>query len=202
MKKVYNIQVELKSPLYINPGNEEGSVNVTAKKEIAAGEVPFIPASTVKGKLRDGFRKIINEAASGNMIKKGACGALPQGQDYCDCPVCQIFGKSGFQPSRIYIEDLVPVRSDIDAIEYTTRPTVAIDRYRRVVKKGALTQTIAVEKGCFTGKMIVFFSKDTIMYESALMEAVKGIVSIGGMKSRGFGFVEISIEEAGGDKHE
>lgn len=170
--------MELKSPLHINAGSESDGMRKTLK----IGNLVCIPGSSLKGKLRDNFRKVID----------ADCKLVPGKEQDCDCPVCVIFGGSGYMPSRLNIDNLKPDNTEVNT---TIRSTVSIDRFRKVAKDGALVFSEAIDKCVFKGTMQIFFTSETEKYEGHIIIALKMIDSIGHSKSRGFGFVETEVRK-------
>ncbi len=178
LAKRYAIDIMLKSPLHINSGDDrEGYRSVT----LLEGK-PIIPASTLKGKMRDNFASLIE-----NSCKIGIDGGKP-----CSCPVCLLFGSAGYQPSRVYVQNLEI--KDFNKEYLKIRTGTAVDRYLRVVRDQALFKTQVVDKGIFTGEMEVYFNPVTIEYESMIILSLKMIETIGGGKSRGLGFVDVEVK--------
>lgn len=178
-KKVYRLRFKIKSPLHISFGNNQDSVMKTAR----FGRKPFLPASTVKGKIRSNFKSLLADKC---------CDDQQSAVKRCKCPACSIFGKSGYQPSKIYIQNL-EYSSDKQLELFGIRSTVAIDRYRKVAQDGALAFTEVIDNGLFEGNMEVYFTDESIIYEKYLMTAVNMIESIGKGKSRGWGFVDVEV---------
>lgn len=191
----YIVSIKLKSPLHINSGDGRSGY----RSVITEHNEPIIPASTIKGKMRDNFARLTGNCPSSS---------VGQGK-HCYCPVCSIFGARGFQPSRIYVQDF---RFDKDSqkeqpkADLSIRMGTAVDRYRRVAEDEALYKAQVVENkyekkddkqivdAVFTGNIEVYFTPDTIKYEKDLRLALKMIETIGGGKSRGFGFVEVEVK--------
>lgn len=173
--KKYNVVFKLKSPLHIGSGKGEADFEEMLKHD----KTPFIPGSTIKGKLKENFIKLTGERCCSN------------GGKYCGCPVCTIFGNAGYQPARIFVEDF-----KLKDENYSTsiRPRVSIDRYLRTAVDGGLSGTEVVENGVFEGTIKVFLCGEYLKYERELVLAMKMIDSIGGGKSRGFGFVDVEVK--------
>lgn len=180
VRKVYKVSFKLRSPLHISSGNNVDGIMKSAK----IGNEPFIPASTIKGKIRSNFKSILPDKC---------CNNEKSGNEWCECPVCSIFGKAGYQPSRIFIQNLK--YSEKKGMEtFRTRTTVAIDRFRRVARDGSLAFTEVIDNGTFEGDVEVYYSGDSINYEKQLIAAIKMIESIGKGKSRGWGFVDVEVK--------
>ncbi|HHW00809.1 MAG TPA: RAMP superfamily protein [Clostridiaceae bacterium] len=180
LKKEYDIQLILKSPMHISSGTRQGGYNAILRTSSG----PIVPASAIKGKARDNFSKLVQskcESKSGNK--------------YCTCPVCSIFGGTGYQPARIIIEDFLFVKQDNADVPISIRPNVAIDRYRKVAKDQALVFNEVLSKGVFHGRVQVYFTPETIQFEKELKLSFKMIEAIGTGKSRGLGFVHVEVKD-------
>lgn len=175
IEKKYDVKFILKSPLHISSGKGGSEYNEMLKYE----NLPIIPGSTVKGKLKENFMGLIDKMCTNN------------GEGYCNCPVCNIFGNAGYQPARIFVEDFMLKDKECAA---SIRPRVSIDRYLKTAIDGGISNTEVVEEGTFEGNIKVFFTDKTQKYERKLITALKMIDSIGGGKSRGFGFVNVEVK--------
>ncbi|MCX7921550.1 MAG: RAMP superfamily CRISPR-associated protein [Clostridia bacterium] len=183
IKKKYKVSIQLKTPLHISSGVGGEKYRTMLLLE----NRPIIPASTIKGELRSNFTKLLGLQCTG---RKEA------GQE-CSCAACEIFGGAGYKPARIYIQDFF-LQEDGDTKDkhkFSIRPTVAIDRYRRVAKDGALAGTQILEKGVFKGSIEVYFTHETYEHEKFIRIGLKMIEAIGGGKSRGLGFVKVEVED-------
>ena len=181
IKKEYIVTMELQSPLHIGAGIDSGQYRTML---MLAGQ-PFIPASTVKGKMRDNFAKLIETG----------CDKYEDSGQNCTCPVCTLFGKAGYQPANIYIDDFTCTNEK--RFNLSTRHMTSIDRYRRVTKDGALTSVQIVEKCMFQGIVKIYFSEKTLKYQQKLKLSLKMIEAVGNGKSRGRGFVKVEVRENG-----
>lgn len=181
LKREYDIQLILKSPMHISSGTRQGGYNAIIKT--SSGSI--VPASSIKGKARDNFSKLV----------QGKCESK-DGKKFCTCPVCSIFGGTGYQPARIIIDDLSLVRrDDTDNVAISIRPSVAIDRYRRVARDEALAFDEVLNNGVFHGRVQVYFTPETIRFENELKLSFKMIEAIGTGKSRGLGFVHVEVKD-------
>ncbi|MDI6604046.1 MAG: RAMP superfamily CRISPR-associated protein [Thermoanaerobacteraceae bacterium] len=177
MKKRYKITVKLKSPMCIATGTSFGSL-IDKYYIKDKNNKPYIPASTMKGIIKQNFISIVGEEHISNKR--------------CDCPVCSLFGGEGYNPSRIYIEDLkLDIEDDYSNIRFST----SVDRYRGVTKDNSLFSTEVFESGIFSGYMEFYMNDKTKDYEELLRLSVKMIENIGSGKSRGYGWVDVDIQE-------
>ena len=194
MKKTYRIKLKLKTALHINAGTG-GDGKRLAVKSIYTDENGesktelYIPATTLKGMLRNQMEmniKTLNSTYS--------CNGKSFADSPCNCVMCRLFGKAGFQPSRVIIDNLYPV----SATQLENRTNVAINRYTRKAEDGMLVtqETVsASDEQLFEGNMTVYYIGDLRKYEKALVESFKMIDSIGSSKSRGLGYVGIEVVE-------
>ncbi len=208
MKKVYNVSVTLKSALHINGGTNPDGMRITIKSDGQA----YIPATLFKGMVRENFEKLVclmNQDKEHPLFENISCNGKEKAEKPCSCPVCTMFGKAGFQRSRIYFDNLETDQK----LRYTIRVNVAVDRYLQKAKDKALVFSETVdamaeiqdkreekpEPAVFSGQVTVYLP-ETYGYEilACFEEAVSMIKSIGLGKSRGLGFVEVNISEAEG----
>lgn len=182
--KRYNVKIEVRTPFNIASGEDDGYIH---KKTVRLNGNPYIPGSTIKGKVRSNFYKLI----------------LPNHVDgICDCPACEIFGGQGYKPSRIYVDDFVLNDPANDKGQCTEKKSPvfirvgnAIDRYKKTAKQEALFITEVARPAVFTGNITVYFDEDTLKYKQDLELAIKMIDSVGNGRSRGYGRVKVYLEE-------
>ncbi len=181
MKKVYEIKITLLSALHINGGVDSASTRITVKQNDKA----YIPATVFKGIVRDRFSALLsaitdNEAETATVAK-------------------DFFGAGGFCPSRTIFDNLITQQP----IETELRANVSINRYTRKALDRALVFTEVQPPVDMNGQPVVFSGDMTVhyknkqmqQYECVLTKAVESILCIGSGKSRGLGFVKISIGE-------
>lgn len=182
MKKIYEIIVELKSPMLISSGVNDNSV-VNSSYVIDDKKRPFIPGSTIKGIVRANFSAIVDDEKC-----KG---------DNCNCAVCSLFGSGGYNPSRIYFSDLNLQEDEYEKnIKITSiRYHNSINRFLKKTNNKGLFSEQVVEKGIFKGICEVYLNEDTKEHINELCVAIKMIENIGSSKSRGYGFANINLKE-------
>lgn len=176
MKKVeYNLTIKSKTHLHISSGAEEGGYIDSYMVKDVLGKA-YIPASSIKGKVRDNFFVILNTYF---------------GEDKANEITNLLFGSEGYNPSKVFFEDL--------KCSHDLKPTIrfgnAIDRYTKRSEDGALMNIETVEGGEFKGKIIAYISDELIEYEKYLEIAIKMMEAIGANKSRGLGRVEVSLNK-------
>ena len=190
-KKCYRITVTLRSPLHINGGTDADGTRVP----VMMGGKPYIPATAMKGMIRDKFSSYLK------MLGVDSCTCKEKAEKSCGCPACVLFGKAGFQPSRVFLDHLTAV-PDAEPV-LSLRTNVAIDRKLLTGKDRMLVGTKVIEpqdrrgrQMCFSGEMTVWYAgdpDDIRKTEFLLLESVKSVIEIGGGKSRGFGLVETEV---------
>ena len=163
---------------------------------------PYIPGSSLKGKLRSMLEYKYKRGEDGN-----PCGC---GLDLNTCPVCTIFGphrnvRHQLGPTRIIVRDgslTEESLKDWDAArnegrDFTeTKTETAIDRKTGIAYKGSLRQQERVNPGTEFQLNIVLriFEGDS---EARIIELVKEGIDLinkdylGGSGTRGYGWVEV-----------
>lgn len=191
-KKMYQITVKLLSALHINGGNNADGVRVTVKQDGQA----YIPATLFKGMVRENYEKLVALADAEHAGHREDSVGAP-----CTCSTCKMFGRSGFQPSRILFDNLETAQ----LLQYATRANVSVDRYLQKSIDGALVFTQVVEPwdadgapAVFSGTMTAYYTTNQAREEACLLTAIEWIKCIGLGKSRGLGFVEVHVNEAKG----
>lgn len=190
-KRCYRITVTLQSPLHINGGTDADGTRIP----VMIGGKPYIPATAMKGVIREKFSSYLK------MMGADSCVGKESAESPCHCPCCVLFGKSGFQPSRIFLDHLT-VAQDSDPV-LSLRTNVAIDRKLQTGKNAMLVGTKVIEpqnrqheRMQFSGEMTVWYAGDEdemTKTEFILMESIKSVIEIGSGKSRGFGLVKTEV---------
>ncbi len=185
MKKTYSIKLIPKTAFHINAGTGSDQRRIFVKSN---GEA-YIPATLLKGMMRNQAEVIIKTLDSSY-----TCKGKENADCDCDCIICKMFGKAGFRPSRIVVDNLYLPPNDKTKREIRTN--IAVSRYSKCVREGALVSQETVSRDlCFEGNMTVYYTKDMLKYEKLIKESLKMIDSLGSSKSRGLGWVEIEVEE-------
>ncbi len=174
-----------------------GIDNVVIKLKHYKGrsDVPYIPGSSVKGKVRS-----LIELALGIFNGPCACGSD-------DCKVCKLFGTAGDKarhPVRLRVSDFYPTDETIDMWEsflegvYTEiKAENTINRLTSTVKQGGLRHMERVIPGSVfygTVSFRVFEKNDKDLFE--LFEQGLKLVEedyLGGCGSRGYGRVKFNL---------
>lgn len=202
MKVFYPVTIKLLSALHINGGTDVNGNRVTIK----SGGQAYIPATLLKGMIRENFTKIWN-----SLYGDVKCNGTASAESLCSCISCRMFGKAGFQRSRVYVDNCISNQN----LSYQLRSNVSIDRYTRKSLDTALVFTEVVdryakaqdktENTIFKGGLAVYYPVEmstsqhcqncqNCQIEAVLVESIKMISYIGLGKSRGLGFVETSVE--------
>lgn len=197
-KVIYGISVRLLSALHIDGGTNADGTRIILRTDGNA----YIPATLFKGMVRENFTKLW-KAVYGN---EENCIGVFNADKKCECTVCRLFGKSGFQRSRIYFDSLTTEQ----ALNYQLKTNVSIDRHLRKAKEHALVFSETVERLDDSGEPVIFKGEVTVWYphnvgadklrcmEAVLVKAIEYINYIGMGKSRGLGFVESTVERPEG----
>lgn len=169
----FEVRVETLSPLNIGSGTQKKS-NTMATTIRSIGNKTMIPGSTIKGKLKYNFLQLKGEAH----IESGDC----------ECSVCRLFGKPGFSPSKVFVEDFKLVGEEVTEVRSSNR----IDRHRKVCSDGALF-TKEVVYGVYIGYVTAYVANEEI--KKAIEAALCLIRNIGSGKSSGMGHVKTAVKE-------
>lgn len=186
MKKTYKIRLTLKTALHINAGVGGDKRKIFVK----SGGRAYIPATAIKGVMRNNADMLVK-----TFYPDEKCIGKENAERDCGCMVCTMFGKAGYRPSRIVIDNLY---SDSEP-EKETRTSVAMNRFARKAENGMLVtqETVsAAAEPVFAGEMTVYYPDDEAKYEKLLLKSLEMIDSIGSAKSRGLGLVETEVTES------
>lgn len=97
-----------------------GGTDLTCIKDPATGR-PYIPGSSIKGKMRSSLEKILERTWRNEGHEPCGCGKT-------DCPICRIFGphkntRHELGPTRIRVHDAPLIEDSSFAIEMKTEST-------------------------------------------------------------------------------
>lgn len=153
---------------------------------------PYIPGSTLKGRLR------YNAALLSGMVGEKECSFMRQQNRMCTCLVCQLFGNEGNFPGSLYFDHLYPVDAaggELSAgdLPVALRAGVGLDRARRVAVDGHLffTEAAAVPGVTFTGAIEGAAFGERAGKAATLLYLAAGLIrTLGNNQSRGMGWVE------------
>ena len=190
-KKCYRITVTLRSPLHINGGTDADGTRIP----VMIGGMPYIPATAMKGIIREKFSAYLK------FLGAQTCAGKEDADKPCSCLCCRMFGKAGFQPSRVFLDHLTAAQDAQPVL--SLRTNVAIDRKLQTGKDRMLVGTKVVEPQDRQGRPMQFSGEMTVWYAGGeeeirktdflLTESVRSVIEIGGGKSRGFGLVETEV---------
>lgn len=176
----YKVEINVLTPFNISSGQEKrGPVQ---KRAVLYKERPYIPGSTIKGKIRENFFRITS---------------LDHTEKDCNCAMCAIFGGLGYKPSKIYVDDFLPVEgaSPEDNKDLSIRCGIAIDRYSKTNKDDYLYSKEVANGNKFRGEITVYFDQETIKYKRNIEMAVRMVDNIGGGCSTGFGRAKVQWKQ-------
>lgn len=147
-----------------------------------SGERPIIPASSVKGLLRAHAEAVLRSRGL------GVCDPTQSGVPHAGCPICRVFGSSRRRGS-LRFRDAEPAE-DVVALAYRTG--VSLSRHRRSAFKDLLYTTETAWRGPFVTKMDGFFADkaDALVAAAVVFVGVRAAPAVGGMRSRGLGWLE------------
>ena len=190
-KKCYRITVTLRSPLHINGGTDADGTRIP----VMIGGMPYIPATAMKGIIREKFSAYLK------FLGAQTCAGKEDADKPYRCLCCRMFGKAGFQPSRVFLDHLIAAQDAQPVL--SLRTNVAIDRKLQTGKDRMLVGTKVVEPQDRQGRPMQFSGEMTVWYAGGeeeirktdflLTESVRSVIEIGGGKSRGFGLVETEV---------
>ncbi|WP_054740985.1 RAMP superfamily CRISPR-associated protein [Cellulosilyticum ruminicola] len=167
---VLKVCIKTLSPINISSGNESRTTmtNFTIRNH---QNKSFIPGTTIKGKLKHNFKLLQeNEEA-----------------DKCQEQINRLFGKEGFAPGSIYIDNFYAEEEHGIEIRQCNR----IDRRRGVCVDGALFSKEVVS-GRYKGEIIAYVKDE--QEKEDIIDALQLITQIGSGKSKGLGQVEVKVE--------
>lgn len=197
-RAIIKYHITTKSDLHIggHGSTAEGAVDSPALKN--SDGKPVIPGSSLKGVLRTDLERLlkglkINDICTVPVV----CGKPGTLNENKICPVCELFGGMNLAGS-VRIHDAVATGKNTAIREH-----VAIDRKTRKAKDGAKFDLEAVVKGTkFEGDLVIE-NLDLGTCPQAKLGGFLSLVEffntcsgkIGGAGSRGYGQIEITIDE-------
>jgi len=191
--------IEAVTPLHIGSGKPELEIERVEMPILTTPDnVPYIPGSSLKGRVRSEAERIARQ--KGIPVCKppdvrNMCGSKGNIDALCIC--CRIFGTAAAAggvsvASKVKFRDAYPLHKVETLLE---RTGIAIDRETGTVAKGALYTIQAVPAGTRFSLEIVAenMSDDELRLLKAALKSVEDS-ALGGSSSRGFGKVHISID--------
>jgi CRISPR/Cas system CSM-associated protein Csm3 (group 7 of RAMP superfamily) len=200
----FELEITLDAAWQVGTGMARGLLDRTTRRN-ARGEV-YIPASTIKGRLRNACEHIARLYSSqGNRLR--TC-QPPKPQEMCRgaelCIVCRLFG-SAYAGERLFFEDAMlrpEFRDAYDPADFAnSRTRVKVDRRYGIAEQGHLYTTEYAEKALsfradVSGRLPLTPLDGEVnrAYELILLAAgVRMMRELGGDKSAGFGVCEMSF---------
>lgn len=186
-KNNFEINIKVLTGMHIGVGNDRPEIggidNAFIKDPIS--NLPYIPGSSVKGKLR-----FLLETESKNFNKD---------------VINKCFGDDEQSPTRFIFRDISLSESDADkfsdrSLQTEVKTEIKIDRQKGTATPGALRTTERVPpQTIFSGVVIIrsLDDEDAKINKAVLEEAVKLLNNdyLGGSGSRGYGAVEVNLIE-------
>ncbi|WP_018084482.1 RAMP superfamily CRISPR-associated protein [Desulfurispora thermophila] len=146
---------------------------------------PYIPGSSLKGKLRAYARQLVN-------CLEGFVRCSDTAD--CSCDVCELFGTGGNRPGRLYFPDLY-LSGEERGFTLHTAGRVALERYRRVARDQALAFIQVAELGAgsvWQGEITGSLDERAFKRQLVLLSlALRQIYALGGGVSGGWGRLKL-----------
>jgi CRISPR/Cas system CSM-associated protein Csm3 (group 7 of RAMP superfamily) len=204
--EVWAIDLCFVSPFHSTGTNMGSFIQVTRGSDAKGMNVPYIPATHLKGVMRCEAERIMRTVAGISCYITGRPDVPGHVIEVCDevktggykCPVCSLFGVpnidggGGFREGKLRFLDFYPSREN-EEVKIERRSHVMINRKYLVKEKGALYSEEAVPSGTiFTGNIIVrsVLSEEEERLFMASLHAMAGY-GLGKNRSRGFGAIKI-----------
>jgi len=194
---IFNGTVEAITPLHIGSGKPEVEVGGVEMPVLTdPSEQPYIPGSSLKGRVRTEAERIARKEGMGVCKPpdvRNMCGSIKaRVEDFCIC--CKIFGTAGgiSVASKVKFRDMFPLQKVEVLLE---RTSTAIDREKGSVYGKALYTIQAVPAGTKFNMEIVAenLADDELKLLLAALKSVEDS-ALGGSSTRGFGKVRFNIE--------
>ncbi len=200
------LSVTTHSPLHIGGETRQNTDATRPMLKTAAG-LPYIPATSIKGRLRHEVERLLRGA-----LGPGAVCDAPVAERMCQplddaagvCPACHLFG-SPWREAALYFHDLDRItvdgaeislmRRDGIAPQTQTRAGVRINRRRRVVEDQFLFDTELFEPGIpwtFSGtaNYLGRHPQNLVL----IYMAARAVTMMGSARSRGLGWSTLVVE--------
>ncbi len=175
--------------------------------QMGKGETVYIPGSSLKGVVR-GFVEKVLRTLDDRDSWRWACPTFPDMSQSCakqlekeessaivyrqSCGACRLFGHTRLR-GRLAFTDLVPVSEVTTEIRYG----VAISRLSHAVAHGPFEMEVAIA-GTFSGQIVLenYELWQVGVMATALAAMNQGLLKMGFGKNRGFGQVQVLVQEA------
>ncbi|MEO0114296.1 MAG: type III-A CRISPR-associated RAMP protein Csm3 [candidate division WOR-3 bacterium] len=182
--------LRLKSGLHIGSGEKAHYGEPVSVLKSLQTQLPYIPGSSIKGKMRHLLEITYNKTSNGEPC---SCGK---------CQICQLFGSgkaaTTFEPSRLIFRDCFLTEKSaafIEKVDLEKKAGVRIDRKTGKAAEKALYSLERVPEGCEFNLQISVrvFEKDQL--ESVKQWLAMGLFliehdALGGSGTRGSGYIE------------
>ena len=215
LEYIINFNIKTLSPLSIRSG---GSIigpidNPIIRIDYNGKSIPYIPGSSLKGIFRSEAEKIVRTIYGDDpsyvcdiLNPNGDKGELKRKSDaeksrsvYTPCLICRIFGGPTYS-SHVYFYNAYPLNDNSFSIGTMRR--VSISRITGSQMPGRLFDIEFINPGSiFKTKIIIKnidilsnFIEEAKIFNSVFKQFTKGLVSLGGMRSSGYGNIDVRVE--------
>ncbi|MHA1767842.1 MAG: RAMP superfamily CRISPR-associated protein [Promethearchaeota archaeon] len=197
----FDLIITTNSPLLIRGAEKKFSVSDNDMEFIRNEQDKiYIPGSSLKGFFRINSERLIN-SLNGNVcdIITNSCGKKYEKSNkkfdpkkHILCDTCELFGSEGLS-SRIFFEDSYLKSKPI----FDRRVGIAINRKSQSVRHGPFTFETLIENSIFSLNGIIrkFTLTDLAIFQLVRAAVNKKLIQIGAFKSKGYGLINISIDE-------
>ena len=204
------LEIEFKSPFIVGSGfGLAGLVDLTTVRY--SDNIVYLPASSLKGKIRSEFKKNMETLSSAGAVCNSIVGNKTE---ICKvpnlaeaCVICRVFGSELYEGSLTFEDGvmdsamrsrLVEIEGDnvMPVFQSSVRTGTRINRWLRIVEEGALFTCEGVNPVLvFTSHIhgSCFISGDEYVY---LKQTIATITHLGGNKARGMGRCCLTVKES------
>lgn len=208
-KRIVKLQMNITfhSPFIIGSGfGVAGIIDSTTVKD--SDNIVFIPASSIKGKIRSEFKKVLESL--GEPVCNSIIGdrlEMCKSDDMKDaCAVCRMFGSEFYEGSLIFEDAVMDNRTrelflkivknrPRPAFQSTIRTGTRLNRYLRTVDEGALFTLEGVNPSITFASSISGACYISDEEYSLFKGTIETITHLGGSKARGMGRCDIRLVE-------
>lgn len=187
-KKVHiDISFDFYNGLYIGGGKGTPEFALYTLKDIENN--PYIPGSTLKGKLRYLVSTIYNGLGH-------KCDFYFEKNEGCNCILCKMFGYSNRKKGQLNFQnmylDTENIYKENENYIYDSRTSIQINRYTKVVTDKALFnyQTACTREHLYKGEIDGYLDEEIFKKQLILLNLGFNMMdTIGGFQSRGIGWL-------------
>lgn len=177
------ICIDFYNELFIGGGKGNSDIDLYVLKDVNG--MPYIPGSTLKGKLRY-MTTLVN-----NIFKQNNNSCKRNEGKRCNCLVCDLFGDKDNKKGKLNFSNL-SLNSDSSEDLIHIRNGIAVNRYLGTVydKSFFKFESIQNRNNYFKGEINGYLSEDN--YKKQLLLLFLGfslIETFGGFQSRGLGWL-------------